>query len=214
MYSGATSATRFVAGALVLGTAGAVVWSVPRAAQPLAPSASPKATPSNISTSPRQQSTAGGDQLPRAAMEPSVTPASEPAEQSVDDRMTQPMSAPDPFAGDKKRIDRQITFDGSDVERRIRAFNVDCQRPGASMRLMDVLRLMAREGSFNGFETWLRIEGRGDDVRVYRDLLKDGVPQLRTKVVMELNKWDEIRLFGIHPDAIKIRCLLRDQRRS
>jgi hypothetical protein len=31
---------------------------------------------------------------------------------------------------------------------------------------------------------------------------------------MELNQWDELRVFSIHPDAIKIRCLLRDQRRS
>jgi hypothetical protein len=162
---------------------------------------------------PRQFGGATG-QPARSRVEPADEQPPVQAEEVVDDRMTQPMPACDPYAGDKQRIDRQITFGSDDVERRVRAFNVDCDRGGATMRLMDVLRIMAREGSINGFETWLKIEGRGDDVRVYRDVLKGGVPQLRTKVVMELNKWDELRVFGIHPDAIKIRCLLRDQRRS
>ena len=211
MYSGATIATRMIAGALVLGTMGAVVWNVPRSAQSSAPSALPAAT--TASTEGSQQSAMEVARLTPGPSEPTVPPASDHGEQLVDDRMTQPMRPSDPAVWDKKRIDRQITFDSTDVEGRVRTFEVDCDRGGATMRLMDVLRIMAREGTLNGFETWLRIEGRDDDVRVYRDFLKNGVPQLRTKVVMELNKWDEIRLFGIHPDAIKIRCLLRDQRK-
>lgn len=213
MYSGATLATRFVAGALVLGTTGAVLWSLPHGARPPVADASPAASTTRISTGEPRQFAGATGQLARSQVEPSGSKPSVRAEDVVDDRMTQPMPAYEPYAEDKQRIDRQITFGSDDVERRIRAFNVDCDRGGATMRLMDVFRIMAREGSFNGFETWLKIEGRGDEVRIYRDVLKDGVPQLRTKVVMELNKWDELRVFGIHPDAIKIRCLLRDQRR-
>lgn len=213
MYSGATLSTRFVAGALVLGTTGAVVWSLPNGARPPVADASPAAGNTRISAGEQPQVAGAPGQPTRSQVEPGDAEQPAQAEGVVDDRMTQPMPAYEPYAGDKQRIDRQITFGSDDVEGRVRAFNVDCDRGGATMRLMDVLRIMAREGSFNGFETWLKIEGRGNEARVYRDVLKDGVPQLRTKLVMELNEWDELRVFGIHPDAIKIRCLLRAQRR-
>ena len=200
MYSGTSNGARLAAiGILVVAIAGAG-WAVDAAADA---DAGIEATPTPASEDAEIPT---GKVADEAVSELGTDPPELPSV-SVDE-MGHPLTWRDAFVDDVWKNDRLITFLTLEAEHRVRTFEIDCPQPGKTISLMDLLRVAVSQGARETTELRVEVDSRGEDVRVYHQIFRDGEPLMKRKVVMQLDRWNELRLFGIHPEAVMNQCFL------
>lgn len=141
--------------------------------------------------------------------EPAPIPSDEPTDTYPYEEETQhaygEATQPPPY--DYHPMDEYISFETPYAESVVRNFNIACPQAGKSIALMDVLRRAEREGTQNSrAKLYTTVDSRETDVRIYHQVILDNGESNSRRVVMTLNKWDEIHFVGIRKEAVMLLC--------
>ena len=100
----------------------------------------------------------------------------------------------------------RVKFETDFARRAVQNFDIDCQAPdGRTLPLMHVmLAKLARLDSKDAYLT-SRVDSRGDDVRVYDELVQGG-RVIDSQLAFEINKWGELRSHTARIEALRNAC--------
>lgn len=107
----------------------------------------------------------------------------------------------------KRKYSSRLKYEGSYALGAIQNFKLDCRASdGRYLPLENVL--LAKLASMDEKHAWLviRADSRGDDVRIYDDLVGADGRVMNSTVSFELNKWGEIRSKGARMEAVLNSC--------
>lgn len=107
----------------------------------------------------------------------------------------------------RQKYAARIKYDTAAASKAVKGFNLDCQAKDRRYLPLEHL-LLAKLSSLDESNGWLtiRVDSRGDDVRLYDELVRADGRVIDSRVAFELNRWGELRSMNGRMEAVRNAC--------
>lgn len=107
-----------------------------------------------------------------------------------------------------EKYQHTVEYQSAQARAIVSNFEISCKASDRrSLPLLTLLYVSARQTEALGGIAKYSVHSRGNDVRIYSTLYRDGKQIEAAKLVYEINRWDELQMHGVHPQAIYSACL-------
>lgn len=106
----------------------------------------------------------------------------------------------------RKRVGDRVRFHSAYAELTVKGYHIDCKSPkGRYIPLINVLYMQA-DAVRGQHRLFIDADSRGEDVRIYHTTTDKSGQILRQDPAMQINKWGELSMNGVRPEAVLAQC--------